>query len=107
MARDSGLLDRARETGESVFSIYSWAQPTLSLGRNQTAKGHYDLHEISRRGVDVVRRPTGGRALLHHREITYSVASPITPGESLTEAYHRINQILVRGLEKLGVDAAE
>jgi lipoate-protein ligase A len=107
MARDAGLLDRARETGEPVFSIYSWVRPTLSFGRNQTANGHYDRDEIARRGIDVVRRPTGGRALLHHREITYSVASPVSPGESLTEAYRRINAILTHGLAKLGVAAAE
>jgi lipoate-protein ligase A len=107
MARDSGLLDRARETGESVFSIYSWIRPTLSLGRNQTAKGHYDLDGIARREIDVVRRPTGGRALLHHREVTYSVAAPVIRGESLTDAYQRINEILLRGLARLGVSAAE
>lgn len=107
MSRDSGLLDRARETGESVFSIYSWIRPTLSLGRNQTAKGHYDLEEIARRGIEVVRRPTGGRALLHHHEVTYSVTAPATRGESLADAYQRINGILLRGLAKLGVAAME
>jgi lipoate-protein ligase A len=107
MARDSGLMDRARETGESVFTVYSWARPTLSFGRNQTARGHYDLSEIARRGIGLVRRPTGGRALLHHREVTYSVTSPISPDESLTDAYHRINRILLRGLGKLGVAASE
>ena len=107
MARDSGLMDRAREAGESVFSVYSWERPTLSFGRNQTAKGKYDLAAIADRGIDVVRRPTGGRALLHHREVTYSVTSPITPDESLTDAYHRINGILLLGLEKLGVAATE
>ena len=107
MARDSGLMDRARETGESVFSVYSWARPTLSFGRNQTARGHYDLSEIARRGIGLVRRPTGGRALLHHREVTYSVTSPVSPDETLTDAYHRINRILLRGLGKLGVAARE
>ena len=107
MARDSGLMDRARETGESVFCVYSWERPTLSLGRNQTAKNRYDLDEISRLGMEVVRRPTGGRALLHHREVTYSVTAPIATGETLPQAYHRINRILLRGLEKLGVEASE
>jgi lipoate-protein ligase A len=65
MARDSALMERARETGEHIFSVYSWQKPTLSLGRNQTARDRYDLREIQRREIDVVRRPTGGRALLH------------------------------------------
>ena len=76
MARDSALMDRARATGERIFSVYSWERPTLSLGRNQTAKDRYDLREMDARGIDVVRRPTGGRALLHWREVTYSVAAP-------------------------------
>ena len=63
MARDAGLMDRARDTGEAVLSVYSWERPTLSLGRNQTAVGKYDLDEIAKRDMDVVRRPTGGRAL--------------------------------------------
>lgn len=107
MARDSGLMDRARETGEAVFSVYSWQRPTLSLGRNQTARGKYDLAEIARRCMDVVRRPTGGRALLHHREVTYSVTTPVVTGQSLAETYHRINALLIDGLVSLGVNAAE
>ena len=105
MARDSGLLDRARETGESVFSVYSWERPTLSFGRNQTAAGKYDLAAIESRGLDVVRRPTGGRALLHNREVTYSVTAPISPGESLNASYERINSLLLDALFSIGVQA--
>lgn len=107
MARDRGLMDRARETGEAVFSIYGWEAPTLSLGRNQAARGMYDRAEIARRGIDVVRRPTGGRALLHHREITYSVAAPVQPDESLAGSYGEINRMLIRGLGYLGVEVGE
>ncbi len=107
MARDSGLMDRARETGESVFSVYGWARPTMSLGRNQTARRRYDLDEIAAREIDVVRRPTGGRALLHYREVTYSVTAPIFPGEPLAASYRRINSILLTSLRSLGVDAEE
>ena len=107
MARDSGLLDRAREAGEIVFSVYQWERPTLSLGRNQTARGKYDLGEAARRGIEVVRRPTGGRALLHHREITYSVSAPVSDDQSLTGSYRRINRILIDGLRRVGVIAAE
>jgi lipoate-protein ligase A len=107
MARDTGLMERARVSGESVFTVYDWARPTLSFGRNQEARARYDLASIGRRGVDVVRRPTGGRALLHHREVTYSVTAPIEPSESLAESYHRINRVLIAGLRKLGVVAIE
>ncbi|MEO8576754.1 MAG: lipoate--protein ligase family protein [Gemmatimonadales bacterium] len=107
MARDTALMERARETNESVFSVYSWAVPTLTLGRNQTAKDRYDLQEIRRRGIDVVRRPTGGRALLHFHEVTYSVTAPLPDDEPLSESYERINRILLNGLERLGVHASE
>lgn len=105
MARDTALLARAGRTGETVFSIYSWARPTLSFGRHQPAAGHYDLERISAASVDVVRRPTGGRAILHNREVTYSVTAPLDD-EPLRAAYDRINEILVDGLSRLGVPAA-
>ena len=102
MARDVALQSRAASTGETVFSLYSWSRPTLSFGRNQPALGLYDLEKIRDRGIDVVRRPTGGRAILHHREITYSVTAPIESA-SLQDAYARINRILEYGLSRLGV----
>lgn len=107
MARDAGLMDHARTTGETVLSVYSWERPTLSLGRNQTAAGRYDLAAIRNRGIDVVRRPTGGRALLHWHEVTYSVTAPIAGSESLNESYERINRILLDGLARIGVAASE
>jgi lipoate-protein ligase A len=105
MARDAALLARAAKTGESVFSVYCWERPTLSFGRNQRARGQYDRARLSERSVDVVRRPTGGRAILHHREITYSVTAPLRDDESLRAAYDRINGILLAGLASLGVRA--
>jgi lipoate-protein ligase A len=102
MARDTALLARAARTGETVFSIYSWVRPTLSFGRHQSAAGHYDAHKIRAACVDVVRRPTGGRAILHHREVTYSVTAPLQ-AEPLRATYARINRILLDGLSRLGV----
>jgi lipoate-protein ligase A len=107
MARDEGLMERARSTGECVFAVYGWETPTLSFGRNQMARGSYDLAAIQQHRIDLVRRPTGGRALLHDREVTYSVTAPVDPGESLVEAYHRFNRVLLAGLERLGVNASE
>lgn len=106
MARDAALLDRAARTGESVFSVYSWRRPTLSFGRNQRAVGKYDRSKLAANGVDVVRRPTGGRAILHHREITYSVTAPAAPTESLRDSYARVNAVLLDGLRRLGVTAS-
>ena len=103
MALDEALMDRARRTGEAVLRIYTWAEATLSFGRNQTAAGIYDAERARERGVAVVRRLTGGRALLHHHEITYSVSAPLALGASLRESYARINRLLVDGLRRLGV----
>src|SRR5690348_4843435 len=106
MALDEALMDRARETREWVLRVYAWSRPTISLGRNQSARGRYDLDEIARRGIGVVRRPTGGRAILHHREITYSVTAPVSDAGDLRESYERITRLLIRALRCLGVEAA-
>ncbi len=105
MALDEALMARAQESGEWVLRVYSWASPTVSLGRNQTARGRYDLEQIRTRGLSVVRRPTGGRAILHHREITYSVTAPVDGAGDLRESYERINRLLVDALHRLGVMA--
>lgn len=105
MALDVALMRRARETGEAVLRVYGWSQPTLSLGRNQPARGQYDEARAARDGIAIVRRPTGGRALLHWREVTYAVAAPAPEGGSLRESYARINGLLLDGLRRLGVDA--
>ena len=104
MARDTALQARAARTSETVFSIYSWSRPTLSFGRHQPAMGLYDLERIREADVDVVRRPTGGRAILHDHEITYSVTAPLDDAP-LRATYSRINRILLEGLTRLGVNA--
>jgi len=106
MALDEALMARARRTGEHVLRVYGWASPTLSLGRNQRASGIYLADELERRGIGVVRRPTGGRALLHHREVTYSVTAPCAADSGLAVEYGRINLLLGSALEALGVRVA-
>jgi lipoate-protein ligase A len=106
MALDEALLERARHSGEAVARVYGWTRPTLSLGRNQTAAGCYDLARAAALGVDVVRRPTGGRAVLHHRELTYAVAAPAGDA-SLRDAYERVTALLLAALHRLGVPAAQ
>ncbi len=103
MALDVALMARARRSGVRVLRVYGWSTPTLSLGRNQRARGLYRVDELERRGIGVVRRPTGGRALLHHREITYSVTAPCAPDGGLTREYERINLLLRSALGALGV----
>lgn len=104
MALDHALLDRAAGSDEAVLRIYTWARPTLSLGLHERAR--LDPDAATAAGVDVVRRPTGGRALLHHREVTYSVTAPVGSA-SLSESFHSINAILLDALARLGVAASE
>jgi len=105
MALDHALMTRARQGGEAVLRVYEWSAPVLSLGRNQRALGVYSDEELARRGITAVRRPTGGRALLHHREITYSLTAPAITGERLGVMYGRVNVLLLQALAALGVAA--
>lgn len=104
MAVDEALADGVRDDGVPVLRFYRWNPACLSLGRNQPSGG-YDPDEIRRRGIDVVRRPTGGRAVLHHRELTYSVIVRDGVLGSPRQAYAAINRALVAGLRRLGIDA--
>ena len=106
MALDEALMERATATGQWVMRVYSWKTPTISLGRNQSARGRYNLDRIAELGFGVVRRPTGGRAILHHREITYSVTAPSETAGDLRQSYERINLLLLETLRSLGVHAS-
>jgi lipoate-protein ligase A len=105
MALDEALMRRAARTGDAVFRVYGWSAPTLSLGRNQRAHGWYDVESARDLGVAFVRRPTGGRALLHHREVTYSVTTPVRDAGEARAAYDFINDVLLGALGRLGVAA--
>ena len=104
MAVDESLLAGAR-AGRVTLRLYGWDPGCLSFGRNQTARGRYDGGRASRHGFDVVRRPTGGRSVFHHREITYSVTAPANAWGGLREAYLKINRALAAGLRDLGAPA--
>jgi lipoate-protein ligase A len=105
MALDDAMGARARTSGMAVGRVYGWTQPVLSFGRHQRTAGLYDRAAASERGISFVRRPTGGRAVLHSREITYCVAAPEHAWGSLMQAYRTINELLVDALRQLGVEA--
>jgi len=108
MARDVALLEAVAD-GEaaSTLRLYGWDPPCLSLGRHQGIEAA-DLEFCRAEGIDVVRRPTGGRALLHNLELTYAVIAPLNEGPlpcGLQETYRVICSALVRAVRALGVDA--
>jgi lipoate-protein ligase A len=105
MATDQALLDLAEQRGAAVLRLYQWEPHCLSLGRNEPALRRYDRDRIASLGLDVVRRPTGGRAVWHARELTYSVAAPVERFGSLGEAYRQIHEMLAAALRRLGAEA--
>lgn len=105
MAVDEALLLLCDEQPHVTVRFYGWARPTLSLGYFQSVS-EIDMAECERLGFDWVRRPTGGRAVLHDRELTYSVIAPIDLlGASVAQSHEKISQALAWGLEKLGLHA--
>jgi lipoate-protein ligase A len=106
MAVDEMLAASVAAGGAPVLRFYRWEPACLSLGRNQPARGRYDLAALAAAGIDVVRRPTGGRAVLHRRELTYSVAAPVALLGPQRAAYAAVNRALVAGLRRLGAAAS-
>lgn len=110
MAVDEALLHSAIDGGQPVLRLYAWSPPAVSLGYFQELDDtSINRAEIQRRGFGLVRRPTGGRAILHKHEITYSVAArqaDIAGGGSLMGAYRTISRGVEAGLNLLGIGAA-
>ncbi len=108
MQIDSDLLDFAikNELKEPLFRLYGWKPACVSLGRNQK-DDFLDYELLKSKNIDVVRRLTGGRALLHDNEITYSFICPesfLQNGSHIVSSYKEISQILIDKFKKLGID---
>ncbi len=108
MAVDEFLFRSLTDAPATFVRFYRWIRPTASLGFGQTTARVIDLEFCRSHGVDVVRRPTGGKLVLHHREITYAVMSSDTGAFTATlgGSYKLISQGLVQGLKRLGLTAA-
>jgi lipoate-protein ligase A len=106
MAVDETLLESVRAGGPPVLRLYRWSPACLSLGRNQAARGVYLPDRARALGIGIVRRPTGGLAVLHDRELTYAVAAPPGLFGGPRASYLRIHHALLCALESLGVQAA-
>ncbi len=105
MAVDEHLFFLAQARPRTFLRFYRWERPTVSLGFSQEADRVADLDFCRRNGIDVVRRLTGGKLVLHHREVTYSVASSDTARfrETVRDSYRLISRALLAGLELLGI----
>ena len=100
MRRDEAIAEACRVDGVPRLRLYSWQPWALSLGHNQD-ESQVDRAALERAGIELVRRPTGGRAVLHAEELTYAVAMPAS-GEGVHETYARISEALRRGLADVG-----
>jgi len=110
LALDDAIFRSVRERrSPPTLRLYAWAAPTLSLGYGQDRDDDVDLAACAARGIPVIRRATGGRAVLHDREITYSVAVPAGAepfGAGLDAAYSAVAAGLLAGLQQLGLEAS-
>ncbi len=109
MALDEALLEW-HSKGEigPVLRFYEWQPATLSIGYFQSVDKEIEMDEVRKHGLGFVRRPTGGRGVLHEHELTYSVivseSYPDMP-ETVTEAYRVISGGVLKGFRNLGLDA--
>jgi lipoate-protein ligase A len=105
---DAKLLEDAISSKEkdAIFRLYAWNPPCVSLGRNQD-DSFLNREILREKNIDVVRRLTGGRALLHDNEITYSFTCPVDyleNGQHVVSSYKEISQILIEKFKRLGID---
>ncbi len=109
MALDEALLDWHSEgLLPPIVRFYGWTPATLSIGYFQQVKKEINMEEVKKHNLGFVRRPTGGRGVLHEHELTYSIIvsedypnMPVT----VTEAYRVLSEGLLIGFQNLGLDA--
>jgi len=108
MAIDDVLLDAARHGAGPILRTYGWQPPAVSLGYAQRAEVAVDVDRCRALGIDIVRRTTGGRAVLHWNELTYSFHCADGEGpaaHSVQEASRFLGEWLADGLRRFGVEA--
>ena len=106
MAVDELLWDWSGQTGRCALRVYHWAEPTLSLGYFQPYEDRYQ-HEASQ-GCAVVRRLSGGGAIVHDAELTYALALPADhpAAPARLRLYQSVHEAIVATLAELGIDAS-
>lgn len=109
MAMDEALLNFvSRGEIDPVVRFYTWNPATLSVGYFQRLKKEIDIDKVKEKGFGLVRRQTGGRGVLHDKELTYSVIVPESHPNmpsTITEAYRVISEGILEGFKLLGFDA--
>ncbi|MBI3584918.1 MAG: lipoate--protein ligase family protein [Nitrospinae bacterium] len=109
MAVDEAVADAVEKgASPSTLRLYGWKSPTLSIGYSQRTDKKIDTGYCRKNKIDIVLRPTGGRAVLHDKEVTYSLASPknnpLFP-DNISGTYKAISVAMTKGLSFLDIDA--
>lgn len=106
MAQDELMLDRVSQGDVPVLRIYCWSPPAVSIGYFQRLREEVDEATCQDKGVDIVRRMTGGGAVYHKTEATYSIIAPqkMMPHDIL-KSYEKINQGVIEALSLLGIES--
>ena len=109
MAIDEAIMIAHREgLVPPTIRFYQWSPPAVSLGYFQDLQKEIDVDVCQDMGIDIVRRPTGGKAVLHDKELTYSFIirenHPLV-NDSILETYKKISRGMIRGLSYLGITA--
>ena len=109
MALDEALLEwNSKGAFSPVIRFYGWNPPTLSIGYFQKVEKEINIEAVKNQGIGFVRRPTGGRGVLHEHELTYSVivpeSHPMMPN-TVAEAYRVISEGILKGFHQLGLEA--
>lgn len=105
MAVDEFLFESLGQEPKTFLRFYAWERATASLGYSQRVSKAVNVDTCKKKDIDIVRRVTGGKLVLHHKEITYSVCSSDkeTFPANLRESYSLVSKALMRGLERMGL----
>jgi len=105
MAVDDFLFQSLGEEPQTYVRFYAWKKPTVSLGYSQKIFKVLDIEYCQKNGIDIVRRITGGKLVLHYKEVTYSICSSDKEifTSTLDDSYRIISEALMCGLGKMGL----
>jgi len=109
MAVDDYIFSTLSDKAETCLRFYAWERPTVSLGYSQSIENVVDQEYCRKHGIDIVRRMTGGKLVLHHKEITYSLCSTDTGmfSDNLAGSYKLISEALMSGLRLMGLEPCQ
>jgi lipoate-protein ligase A len=107
MAVDDYMFRSLKEGTTTFLRFYQWEKPTVSIGYSQKAEKVIDLPFCRQKGIEIVRRITGGKLVLHHKEMTYSVCSSDSGifSQKLIHSYRLISEALNLGLQRMGIES--